>query len=211
MFFLRTSGEAVSRRLPAACGPGLETVRVFVGEGQGRRPSADRGGRSGTLLYKPHMRLTCCKQYTIRYVIQVPGQSLAGAEYLVVSTPPSSSPREISDNVSINGTGTYWAKSISRKSQSAIRNRRRKQNLSGIYLLRDLTVLYREKKKQEHEFDLDETVHTAEYQKLLEKDVKKILPEPAHKYEVKLEPAAYTDEKYVLCSPKSRYIRSIPT
>lgn len=49
----------------------------------------------------------------------------------------------------------------------------------------------REKKKQNNSFNLAESVHAPEYSTI----ESSIPPEPAHKFEVTLEPASFSDEK----------------
>jgi len=52
-------------------------------------------------------------------------------------------------------------------------------------------VTTREKRKQKNGFDLAESVHEPEYCTIRSR----IPPEPAHKFEVTLEPSSFSDEK----------------
>ncbi|KAI5776603.1 arginine-tRNA-protein transferase [Geopyxis carbonaria] len=119
----------------------------------------DRGWRrSGHLLYKPHMKLTCCKQYTIRLNAK--------------TFKPSRDQRQCLHK---------WTRYI-----------------LGDEYIRDVAKKYpkskEEKKKQKNEFDLSESVHAPDYPALQGH----IPPEPAHKFEVTLELASFTEEKYAV-------------
>ncbi|CCX16197.1 arginine-tRNA-protein transferase [Pyronema domesticum] len=130
----------------------------------------DRGWRrSGHLLYKPHMKLTCCKHYTIR---------LPTATFK-----PTRDQRQ---------TLHKWNRFV----------------LGEEYIMKAAKKwpLTREQKKKQQTFDLIETVHAAEYSTLeaagrVQEDLK-----PEHKFEVTLEPAGFTEEKYALYSHYQQHI-----
>ncbi|KAI5815681.1 arginine-tRNA-protein transferase [Pyronema omphalodes] len=124
----------------------------------------DRGWRrSGHLLYKPHMKLTCCKHYTIR---------LPTATFK-----PTRDQRQ---------TLHKWNRFILGEDY-----------IAGAAKKWPLT---REQKKKQQTFNLIETIHAAEYSTLeaagrISEDLK-----PKYRFEVTLEPAAFTEEKYTLFS-----------
>ncbi|KAF8245235.1 hypothetical protein K440DRAFT_556261, partial [Wilcoxina mikolae CBS 423.85] len=121
----------------------------------------DRGWRrSGHLLYKPHMRLTCCKHYTIRLNAD--------------SFKPSRDQRQCLHKWTRNVLGEEYIR------QSARRYPQTKE----------------EKKKKKSGFDLLESIHASEFATIEAQG--HIPPEPAHKFEVTLECASFSEEKYDL-------------
>ncbi|RPB05544.1 hypothetical protein L873DRAFT_1662700 [Choiromyces venosus 120613-1] len=133
----------------------------------------DRGWRrSGTLLYKPHMTLSCCPHYTIR----------------VDATTHKTSRDQ-------RQTLHKWSRFILGESYT--------QECAKRY-----PKSKEEKKRQQSEFNLIETVHGPEYSTL--QGLQRIPPEPAHKFEVKLESTVFTEEKYELFENYQRNVHNEP-
>ncbi|KAL7270890.1 Arginyl-tRNA--protein transferase 1 [Rhizina undulata] len=119
----------------------------------------DRGWRrSGNLLYKPHMKSTCCPHYTIR-----------------LDTEEFHPPRDLRQSLH------KWSRHI-----------------LGDDYIHEAAIKYpkskKEKKNHKNKFNLSESVHAPEYSAIQNQ----VPPEPAHKLEVDLEPADFTEEKYAL-------------
>ncbi|KAG0128919.1 arginine-tRNA-protein transferase [Tuber indicum] len=133
----------------------------------------DRGWRrSGTLLYKPHMTLSCCPQYTIR----------VDATTIKTSRDQRQTLHKWSRYILGEGYIQECAKKYPKSKE--------------------------EKRRQQSEFNLIETVHGPEYSTL--QGLNRIPPEPAHKFEVELESTVFTEEKYELYENYQRTVHQEP-
>lgn len=73
--------------------------------------------------------------------------------------------------------------------------------MNQVWMLVDVVMpFYREKKRRKNTFDVYEAVHESEYgcvRRPIDTRTKKPV-EPAHKFEVAIEPDNFTEEKYVM-------------
>ncbi|TBU58360.1 arginine-tRNA-protein transferase [Dichomitus squalens] len=153
----------------------------------------DRGWRrSGTYYYKPDLRRSCCPQYTIRS---------RAPSVLVRLNPPS-------DYCSIRLDAIRFRPS---KSQRKLINRFNRHISNGDQHDGGASVDIsegtstkgkgRRKGKAEHVFKLADDIHAAELRFLRDET-------PAHKYEVTLEPASFTQEKFALYQSYQKHIHN---
>ena len=125
---------------------------------------------SGTLLYKPDQTHSCCPHYTVRYARRI---ALPCADFFSLPV----------------------AKFKPRKDQRKAINAWNRHVLGDVYTT-DLAILHprtkAEKAEQRTSFDLVRTVHEAEAGHVRRP------PDPAHRFEVNLEPDDFTEEKYAV-------------
>ncbi|KAJ3521251.1 hypothetical protein NM688_g9040 [Phlebia brevispora] len=133
----------------------------------------DRGWRrSGTYCYKPDLKRSCCPQYTIKYA----------------SLFHDVCPRRVSGNYFI---GTFEAALGDEITYIVSPYRFNRWVLHGDDHQGSGT---KHKGKDNQPSKLEEAIHASE----LEHCASTSGPEPAHKFQVTLEPASYTDEKFAL-------------
>ncbi|KAI8631036.1 arginine-tRNA-protein transferase [Xylariaceae sp. FL1651] len=124
--------------------------------------------RSGTLLYRPNQRDSCCPHYTLR---------LDSAHFR-----PSRDQRQAINRFNRFVIGDAYAKEAARRHPKS----------------------REEAKKRDTEFDLMERIHESESQSL------KQPPEPAHSFEVTLEPDEFSEEKYAVFENYQRVVHQEP-
>lgn len=124
--------------------------------------------RSGTLLYRPNQKDSCCPHYTIR---------LDAHRFK-----PAKDQRQAVNRFNTYVTGEPYAKEATR--------------------LRPLSR--QDARKRANEFDLVQRVHEAETQQL------RTPPEPAHRFDVTLEPDTFTEEKYAVFENYQRLVHHEP-
>ncbi|KAI0156611.1 arginine-tRNA-protein transferase [Xylariaceae sp. FL1272] len=120
--------------------------------------------RSGTLLYKPNQRDSCCPHYTLR---------LDSGQFR-----PSRDQRQTINRFNKYIMGDAYVK------EAAVRHPKSRE----------------EARKRDSEFVLSERLHESESQSL------KQPPEPAHAFEVTLEPDNFTEEKYLVYENYQRIV-----
>lgn len=108
---------------------------------------------------------------------------------------------ENKDRQSIVGTTIYSVLSIRGKLQCSVQN---PASMQGHFTCEDLLTSHcRAKRKNRTVFNLTNAVHKSEYSSIprpTEKKTKRPI-EPAHKFEVTLEPDKFTKEKYAYEAP----------
>ena len=80
--------------------------------------------------------------------------------------------------------------------------------MSHVYALAKVSSLFREKKRRKNRFDLSDAVHESEYQHVkrpIDTRIQRQI-EPAHKFEVTLEPDNFTEEKSVTISDRGNLV-----